>query len=276
MITAVDVQYEPRQQKIGFFGRTLVLVAGDIAVHSQAVQDTEKEVEGRLAGPQEIAQIYGSAIQAINRRHAENEILAPLGLNAATFHAQQNQFSESFVNSIASQLQNRRPIDVEALVVGPDGQNAHIYQVDCFGNSICLDGVGFGAIGIGAWHAKSRLMQIGHVNTRIFAPALAAIFASKRNAEIAPGVGSQTDLHIVLRGGPCPVGDVVQPELDRLYKKYSAEVVEIGNKLVAELQEFIDSPRAAPAAAGDDVQSNPVSTAMVVGDEVAGEKAAVQ
>jgi hypothetical protein len=243
MITAADVQYEPQQQKIAYFGKSLVLVAGDIGIHSQAIRDTEKEIRGRQVSPHDIAQIYGRAIQSINRRQAENEILAPLGLNTDTFHAQQKDFTPNFVDTITSQFQNRRPIDSEALVVGSDGDNAQIYSIDAYGNETCLDGVGFGAIGIGAWHAKSRLMQVGHTSTRFMAPALASIFAAKKNAEVAPGVGISTDINFVLKDSIFPIWDYVSPELSRLYQKYSQEVSSVGDRMVHELNEFIGKPQ---------------------------------
>ena len=261
MITAADVQYEPQQQKIAFFGKTLILVAGDVGIHSQAIRETDKEIRGRQLSPHDIALIYGRAIQSVNRRHAENELLAPLGLNTDTFLAQQKDLSEGFVNMIASQLQNRRPVDVEALVVGSDGENARIYSVDSYGNDVCLDDVGFGAIGIGAWHAKSRLMQVGHVNARIFAPTLASVFAAKKNAEIAPGVGASTDIQVVLKTGISPLWEKALPELDRLYKKYSVEVSKFGEAMVSELQEFINKPQAQATKddqgpPGEDAQAN--------------------
>lgn len=255
MITSVDVQYEPQQQKVAFFGRTLILVAGDIGIHSQAIADTAKEIGNRTLGPHDIALIYGRSVQAVNRRHAENEILAPLGLNSDTFHAQQKDFSEGFVNTIVSQLQNRRPVDVEALVVGSDGESAHIYSVDAYGHDTNLDGVGFGAIGIGAWHAKSRLMQVGHTQNRIFAPTMAAVFAAKKNAEIAPGVGVHTDINVILKDSISPVWDAVNPELDRLYAKYTAEASKFGEQMVADLQSFLDKPS----------QANEPSTPLIDG-----------
>jgi hypothetical protein len=250
MITTADVQYEPQQQKIAFFGKSLILVAGDIGVHSQAIRDTEKEIRERELSPHDVAQIYGRSIQAISRRQAENEILAPLGLNTDTFHAQQKEFSLGFVEMITNQLQHRRPIETEALIVGSDGESAQIYSIDAYGNETCLDGVGFGAIGIGAWHAKSRLMQVGHTSTRFMAPALASIFAAKKNAEIAPGVGSNTDIHFILKDAVFPIWDSVAPELARLYQKYSAEVSKFGDSMIQEPNEFIiKSPKPSEASA---------------------------
>lgn len=242
MITAADVQYEPQQKKVAYFGKSIVLVAGDIGLHSQAIRDTEKEIKGRDLSPYDITQIYGRAVQSANRRNAENEILGPLGLNIDTFHAQQKDFSVDFVNTITSQFQNRRPIDSEALLVGSDGERAQIYLIDAYGNGTNLDGVGFGAVGIGAWHAKSRLMQMGHTSSRMFSPSLASIFAAKKNAEIAPGVGASTDIHLVMKDTIFPLWDSVYPEVERLYTKYVAEVSKLESVLVNELQAHIDKP----------------------------------
>jgi hypothetical protein len=257
MLTAADVQYEPLQQKTAQLGGSIILVAGDIGVHGQALRDTDGELRGRTLDPLDIARIYGTKIQSVNRKRAENAILVPLGLNTDTFQAQQKDFSESFVSSITNQLQNHAPIDTETLVVGSDGENIHIYSVDAYGNETCLDAIGFGAIGIGAWHAKSRLMQTGHINSRILAPTLASIYAAKKNAEIAPGVGRYTDINIILKDGIFPLWDRVGPEMDRLYRKYSQEMDRISNELVAELQHFMSVPQQSKGEKTDDVQGPP-------------------
>jgi hypothetical protein len=86
--------------------------------------------------------------------------------------------------------------------------------VDTGGSVNCCDDVGFAAIGIGAWHAKSRLMQGGYINNMFFAPALAVLYAAKKAAEIAPGVGRATDIQIVLREGHFPLWDHVHKPLE--------------------------------------------------------------
>ena len=241
-ITVGDMEYEPNQTKVAHFGNCLVLVAGDLAIHSQAIQDTAQETKGRKLPPRDIAQIYGTAIQAINARHAEGEILAPLGLNTDTFHAQQNDFSQGFVDTITAQLQNRQPADVEALVVGSNGERAQIFLVDSKGREYCMDDAGFAAIGIGAWHAKSRLMNVGHVSARSLAPTLSALYAAKKNAEIAPGVGTATDVNIILRNGRFEVWPSVCSEVEKLFEKYNAQARLLGDQMTAELQAFLDKP----------------------------------
>ena len=173
-ITAHDVEYEPPKLKMSLITpRCLILIAGDYAFHSEALLATTKQLRGNpTAEPENIALIYGRAIQMIKRRQAEDLILAPLGLNTDTFMAQQRDLSGIFVDRITHQLQSYRGEDVEALVVGSDGTNAQIWGVDTKGIASCLNDVGFAAIGIGAWHAKSRFMEAGYANNAIFPIAL--------------------------------------------------------------------------------------------------------
>jgi hypothetical protein len=78
----------------------------------------------------------------------------------------------------------------------------------------------FRQLGDGAWHAKSRLMQAGYVNTAHFAPALAAIFVAKKAAEVAPGVGTATDIHIVFKNQVEPLRPDLAAKLSELYNIY--------------------------------------------------------
>jgi 20S proteasome alpha/beta subunit len=167
-ITAGDVEYEPNQQKIAIMpGRaTLIAIAGEVSIHSEAIKRTYDQSTGITnASPYQIATFYGQAIQAIKRRQAEDLYLAPLGLNTDTFVAQQRDYSDKFVDRITDQLQQYNGADVEGLVVGCDGERVHILQLDSRGNISAMDDIGFAAIGIGSWHARSRLMQSGYVNT---------------------------------------------------------------------------------------------------------------
>ncbi len=242
-ITAGDVEYEPQQLKIAFITpRAIVLIAGDYSLHSEAILETRKQIRDDFSvPPQNIALIYGRSIQAIKRRQAEDLYLAPLGMNTDTFIAQQRELSESFVDRVTRQIQNYKGEDVEALIVGSDGENAHIYAVDTRGMISCLNDVGFAAIGIGAWHAKSRLMQAGYVNTVTFAPALSAVLAAKKAAEVAPGVGTDTDIHIIFKSNVETLRRDIAIKLLELYESYKNERLSLDQRTVNELQNFIDS-----------------------------------
>lgn len=241
MITAGDIQYEPQQLKIATISpRILLLIAGDYSIHSQAIKDTQKQTRNILdATPHNVALIYGHKIQAIKQRQAEDLYLAPLGLNMDTFLAQQRDLSEGFVQSITSQIQNFKGEDCAALVVGSDGENAQIYEIDHNGTVHCRDDVGFAAIGIGAGHALSRFMQAGYVNSVDISRALAASYSAKKNAEVAPGVGKATDIHLVFKDNIEPLWSEIAEKLDELYAAYEKRRSELADQVVAELIAFL-------------------------------------
>ena len=168
---------------------------------------------------------------------------APLGLNTDMFLAQQKEMSDYFANGLRDQLQNFAGQAVEALIVGSDGDGAHIYEVDFLGTVRCMDDVGFAAIGAGAWHAKSQLMQTGYTKTNTYAYALAQTYAAKRPAEVAPGVGSRTDINVVLSDRWVHLPDDTRSKLEQLYGEYRTCQDELAIQTVAQLQEFLDATR---------------------------------
>jgi hypothetical protein len=169
--------------------------------------------------------------------------LAPLGLNSDTFLAQQKEMSDFFVDKVTSQMQAHQSPDVEAIVLGRDGENANIYTVDYRGMLSCLNDVGFAAIGIGAWHAKSNLMQAGYQSGLSLAPALAAAFTAKKSAEVAPGVGTNTDIHILTKNGHFPLWPDVQKKLHDLYEDYQRSRSRLAEAAVLELDRFMVEQR---------------------------------
>jgi 20S proteasome alpha/beta subunit len=255
MLTAGDVQYEPSQQKVAHINSTtLISVAGDFAIHSEAIKDTLKKTDSKTS-PQNIATIYGQAIQTIKRREAEDLYLAPLGLNTDTFLAQQREMSEPFVSVLREQMQNHRSEEVAALVVGSDvvhdQRSVRIFEVNTHGMVSCHDDVAFAAIGSGAWHAKSRLMQFGWVRQILLAPALSAVYAAKKAAEVAPGVGKNaTDMQIVFRDHIEYLREDVAKELPNFYRRYEEKHADLSRRVIEELDSFMMQLGATPDEQG--------------------------
>ena len=243
MLTAGDVQYEPAKLKLAqMTPRVITAVAGDYPLHSQTIIDARKLIQNSSdKSPENVARMYGKAIQRIKQREAEDLYLSPLGMNSDTFIAQQKEMSDNFVERITNQLQSYPGEDVEALVIGSDGDRIHLYMVDTKGIAHCMDDVGFAAVGIGAWHAKSRLMQIGYANNTNLAPALAATYAAKKSAEIAPGVGQKhTDLWLILKDTIFPLWDDVAGPLRSLYDQFEKDREALITATVEKLQEALN------------------------------------
>jgi hypothetical protein len=164
--------------------------------------------------------------------------------------------SDHFINSITSQLQGHKGPELEALVIGTNGSQAEIWGVDELGSTTLYNDVGFAAIGIGAWHAKSRLMQQPYENDFTLAPALAAMLAAKKSAEVAPGVSTTTDWHIVTRNGFIPVWPNVLAKANALYDQYEAARLALAESAVSELQQFL-TPQSQEGSTQDAAKSRP-------------------
>jgi hypothetical protein len=245
MITVGDTEYEPNQQKFGQFGSNVaLLIAGDYSIHSQAILETRKQLgTNPTADVHNVAQIYGQSIQRIKLRIAENQYLAPLGLNADTFIAQQREMAPSFVDRLTMQLQHYEGDSVEAIIAGVDGNAANIYHIDNQGTARCYNDVGFVAIGVGAWHARSRLTQAGYVNTTPFVRSIAVAFAAKKAAEAAPGVGKETDIHILYRSGSELLYPPTQTKLNELYLEYQRGSSLLANESIKQLDAYFGDPK---------------------------------
>lgn len=252
-ITAGDIEYEPAQLKICFLtSKILILIAGDFTIHSEAILKTQRHLLSEPENdPPLIAEIYASYIKSIRFKAAVNSCLSPLGLDENSFFSDQRHFLPDFVNKITNQLQNYQGPEVEAIIAGMDDKIGHLYLLDTAGNVSCHNDVGFVAIGLGAWHAKSQLMQARYTPIRsAYATALAMIYAAKKRAEIAPGVGLETDLYLITRNGWSRIDDNLAKKIADLYTDVQKKQGETVVAAITELNEFIGKmPPPNPGAA---------------------------
>jgi len=199
MITAGDIEYEPPQRKICFLTKkALILIAGDYPPHSEALMNTQRNLASEpVSELGHIAEIFAGYLRACSARFGEQTYLSPFGLTLDDFVQGRHGLSADLVSSLANSLLNEKQMECEAIVVGADDFGAHLYLVDQRGRVSCHDDVGFIAIGIGAPHAKSQFMASQFSSNLPFIPVLALLYAAKRRAEAAPGVGLGTDMFMV-------------------------------------------------------------------------------
>jgi hypothetical protein len=109
----------------------------------------------------------------------------------------------------------------ETIITGIDDDGAHIYRVgNEFINPVtCCDAQGFAAIGLGSGHAQLEFMADQHNPSVNYSTVMLTTHSAKKRAEIAPGVGKQTDMFAILPW--CRVNysrDLVNA-LDKMYEK---------------------------------------------------------
>lgn len=109
---------------------------------------------------------------------------------------------------------NYRLPRLATIFCGVDTTGQHIY-VTHDSDVGCYDAIGFASIGIGARHANSQFMFQGHTPRSPLAETLLLTYIAKKRAEVAPGVGSETDIFLI---GPT-LGSYTSSLNDELIKK---------------------------------------------------------
>jgi hypothetical protein len=252
MLTAGDVQFQPSSSKIWPVTSSIVMMAaGDIGTQNEIHADILKRVSTFLADNPgqwvrvgDVAEWYREYYFDLQRRRAERRILGPLGLNSESFLARQSSLHPDLVSKLGMELMNFHMPETATIIAGIDGTaerwNAHIFQIRS-GVVSCSDKVGFACVGAGAWHSNSTLMLAGHTPSTPLSKATFNLYSAKKRAEVAPGVGPETDTFIVSRlGGYSELRDQIKEATIKAYDVYAKENAKSQQKAEKRLHEHIE------------------------------------
>lgn len=208
MITAGDIEFEPQTVKIDLLTTSIaVMFSGDSALHAEVIQDVIIDVNQRVSDEpniwlnvRDIANCYIKHWNEARFRRAEHEVLAPLGLTRKTYLEKIVSFPPAVIDRVMKSMSDARVPGVEVIIAGVDrrfGKPApSIYHV-ADGYAICADQTAFAAIGTGARHAESQFMLAKYSSHTGNGEALLLAYSAKRSAEVAPGVGTDTDILVI-------------------------------------------------------------------------------
>jgi hypothetical protein len=260
MVTAGDIEFEPPTRKIQSLTSSIAMMfSGDSALHNELAQGLMLDIKTRLeADPnnwlnvKDVAHLYVKQWTAAKFRRAEIEVLAPLGLARETFLGQLGALDARMFQKITDQMANVRLPGVEAIIAGVDlrfGTPApSIYQIsDDF--MMCADQVAFAAIGTGSRHAESQFMLAKYAGSVPNADALLLAYSAKRDAEVAPGVGTETDVLVVgnnvgqMFDLPVPLKEKLEAE----YQKIKVLDQRARQKGRAEISKWLDNAASTPS-----------------------------
>lgn len=230
MITAGDVQFEPYQVKVWWMNSSIaVMISGDSNLQTEILQEVYSDVSKRTREQphnwwtvREVAFLYVDHYKRVRNRRSEDALLAPLGLDFETFINRQKEFAPNFVSELAADLLAFELPGVSAIIAGVDPTGAHLWLVSKSGRSVaatCHDSSGFVSIGMGRNHAQSQFMSAGHTRYKLFPETLMLTYMAKRRAEVAPGVGSGTDMFLIFnQGASTYVAEEIVKDLDKIYR----------------------------------------------------------
>lgn len=264
MLTAGDVEFEPSNtndrprlgSKMVFLTSSIVaMTAGDSALQSELIQEVLLMIGQRLdqdkaantvrwLGIKEVAEMYRAAHAAAKRARATHRILAPLSLDIASFVARQGEMNGDFVKQVTAELLNFQMPPVAVIFAGVDETGSHIYTVDGTQDSLhCHDSVGFAAIGSGGWHAQTQFMLAGHDRRAATVPeTLFLTYLAKKRSEVAPGVGSDTDMFIAgpHLGSATSIGSHVVERVEDIYKKHAKSEAQAFSRSKKETLQYVE------------------------------------
>jgi hypothetical protein len=230
MVTSGDIEYEPASTVPGWNPKIIsisnsifAMIADDIALQTEIIaKHLIPTTNAKITeNPKEwlsvsyVVDSYVRAYQIVRRNAAESRILFPLGMTYKSF-ADQSKFSPEFIDKLSKRLTEfSLPVSGATIIAGIDldalqRPQPHIWVI-YEDHAMCLDRIGFAAIGSGARHAESYLMQVGHGRTAPLNEALISTYIAKKQSEVAPGVGRETDMCFV---GPAPgTFDALNPHI---------------------------------------------------------------
>ena len=225
MITVGDItEYEPPTPKlVGLTSSIIALVAGDMSLQVEVTKELQSFVNDRVAKkPTEWLRVkdmvdwYKFYYAQLKLKWAEAEVLFPLGLTRHTYLAQ----NQDLVGKLAKEILNYEMQGIETIITGIDSSGSHIYITDGV-NATCCDSSGFAAVGAGAYHASSQFMLARHSWNSSLPDTLLRVYVAKKRAEVAPGVGNDTDMFVIgpQLGYSSNVRTDVVTKLDRIYQR---------------------------------------------------------
>ena len=250
MITAGDVEFEQPQPKMwSLSAHIIAMIYGDMAAQGEIAARTEIGVARRgVRDVESVAALYASNVGDYTRRAAEASVLGPLGMSTESFLNRHQSVHPDLVDALTRQLQEYA-YDAGlhlggAIIVGMDDFGGHIWQVE-YGEITKLDRIGFVAAGSGRRHAESEFMFAGYTPRWDFPEALSLIYSAKKRAEVAPGVGKQTDVVVIfpnLRDVRLFSHDseLVQ-RLEEIYQESDAKRIRAIDEQHSAVREFIQS-----------------------------------
>ncbi|MBI2165866.1 MAG: hypothetical protein HYU29_05620 [Chloroflexi bacterium] len=224
-----DFEYDAPHPKLYPLGKAVaLLIAGETSTMMSVAQATWLEVRARgLSDVKTIADVCGRLLANHKRALAERMYLHPLGLTLASFGEMSSKMSPTLVGDLRYQLQHfSSEIVTDAIIAGIELDTLwpHLYRIDTDGNTWCEDHVGFSAIGIGARQAETQFMLQHYGPAWLWQNSLLLTHTAKKAAESAPGVGRDTDMHLIdTLQGLIPLPSSAIEILDKLYQARVSE-----------------------------------------------------
>jgi 20S proteasome alpha/beta subunit len=163
-----------------------------------------------------IANLVAKRYAEVRLETASAQILGARGLNLQQYYQMHQQLLPQIVGGLDTALAAFN-LGVDMIIAGVDTTGARLFTVgNPGGMAQCQDVIGSVAVGSGQIHAIQSMIGFRHGSMDPLKDVLFRVFASKRRAELAPGVGHETDLAIISPQGVRHLSTNTLDELDHI------------------------------------------------------------
>jgi 20S proteasome alpha/beta subunit len=206
--------------------KTLVLTAGDALRGAQLAGDVASHIPAGAVSVSSVAEAGVRAYVERRRQQIESTLFTPRGLTMEAFY---NVLQSRLLAQLAGMLDQQVAsfdFGVDALIAGVDDSGSHLYAVRNPGLMSDYAPIGYSSIGSGALHAMQSMIGFRHTSSRSLYECVFSVYASKRRAEVAPGVGQYTDMAVITDAGASFLASDVLDQLAQLYDQHERPVSE--------------------------------------------------
>lgn len=233
------VKFEHGNHKVNNIRKNCVVVTAGDALAYQEVIETAEELLEDMKSPsiREIVAHLKMGYKCVRSEQVEEKILGVWpAMNDFECGGPINSLPDELHRSMCGDILDF-DIEVDLLVCGVDEKGGHIYRITHPGTSICFDPLGHHAIGAGEPHAVTALISSGYNSTFPLKDSLFLVYSSKKIAEKAPGVGSQTDMCYIDDSG---THFLTRKQMDYLEKVFQSKLEAEASSL-KQISSMIDS-----------------------------------
>lgn len=260
MVTKAGMEYESKfaTKEYFFSSRIVSLASGDLDNNFTVAYETHHDVlRDQVASVCEVAHLYARNFARLRRERAASIHLAPFNLDADSFVSRQQEMASDFTADLANRLRCEE-LGVDTIIAGTDMDGSpHIYSIGGppgyeISHPICHDAGGFWAVGSGAWQFEAQLMAFKYDRFWGFPSALLLMSWAKKKAESAPGVGTDTVVHVFEKNRSLPILPENVKVLDGYCLEYSESIDKTWNaisermthdaRLIIQIEEKKDVP----------------------------------
>lgn len=217
MVTTSDgslaFEHEPKYAMVA--SNAIILTAGSI--HEPELIEDAKAKIGERAPVRKIADDIAESYRNIRKKRMEQVVLEPFGIASFDdFYDKQQRLHEDTNLQLLKRIEEFE-LRVGLLLGGVDTKG-HLYYIDDPGTRMSYDVLGFCCLGSGDRHAEPVFAFRNFSPSLQAAGAIQIAYEAKKSAEMAGGVGRETDIWIITQEACYEVKPETIQQLQESYK----------------------------------------------------------